>query len=42
LEFLKHYGQLTVNIALLHGSHPVLGDMAVPVDVSGHRPAFAV
>ncbi|KAI3432334.1 hypothetical protein D9Q98_003892 [Chlorella vulgaris] len=31
-EFLKRNGQFTVNIALLHGSHPVLGVVAVPVD----------
>jgi hypothetical protein len=33
-EFLKRNGQFTVNIALLKGSHPVLGVVAVPVDVS--------
>ena len=33
-EFLKRNGQFTVNIALLEGSRPVLGIVAVPVDVS--------
>jgi len=33
-EFLKRNGQFTVNIALLEGSRPVLGVVAVPVDVS--------
>ncbi|PRW61118.1 3 (2),5 -bisphosphate nucleotidase [Chlorella sorokiniana] len=31
-EFLKRNGQFTVNIALLRGSQPVLGVVAVPVD----------
>jgi 3'-phosphoadenosine 5'-phosphosulfate (PAPS) 3'-phosphatase len=39
-EFLKRNGQFTVNIALLHGSRLVLGVVAVPVDVGGHRPAL--
>lgn len=36
-EFLKRNGQFTVNIALLEGSRPILGVVAVPVDVSTHR-----
>ncbi|KAL4856578.1 3'-(2'-),5'-bisphosphate nucleotidase CysQ [Chlorella vulgaris] len=31
-EFVKRNGQFTVNIALLRGSRPVLGVVAVPVD----------
>ena len=41
-EFLKRNGQFTVNIALLHGGTPVLGVVAVPVDVSGAMPVSAL
>lgn len=32
-EFIKRNGQFTVNIALLHGSRPVLGVVQVPAEV---------
>ena len=34
-EFIKRNGQFTVNIALLRGSHPIMGVVQVPAQVGG-------